>query len=200
VLTPLTVAQVQRLRADGAEVIDARPASEYAAGHIPGALAIPLRDAFATWVGWLVPDPDTALIIVRDGGQDPGEVIWQSLKIGYDNLAGELAGGMRAWTAAGQPTRATPRYSPGGVRPDQVIDVRQSNEYAAGHLAAAENIELGSLPGAELPTGPVMVMCERGDRATTAASVLERAGLRDVTVLAGGPDVWARAADQALVS
>ena len=199
-LTPLTVARVQRLRADGADIIDVRQASGYAAGHIPGALAIPLRGAFATWAGWLIPDPATALIIVRDSSQDPDEIIWQLLKIGYDNLAGELTGGMAAWTAAGQPVRATPRYSPGGIRPRQVIDVRQYGEYAAGHLPVADNIELGSLPDAHLPPGPVMVMCERGDRATTAASVLERAGLHDVTVLAGSPDAWARAAGQGLAS
>ena len=200
VLAPLTVAQVRRLRADGADVIDVRQASGYAAGHIPDALAVPLRGAFATWVGWLVPDPATALVIVRDSGQDPDEIIWQLLKIGHGNLAGELAGGMRAWTDAGQTVRATPRYSPGAIHPRQIIDVRQSGEYAAGHLPGAENIELGSLPDADLPHGPVMVMCERGDRATTAASVLERAGLGDVTVLAGSADAWARAAGQAVVS
>jgi rhodanese-related sulfurtransferase len=200
VLTPLTVPQVQKLRADGAELIDVRPAVEYAAGHISGALAIPLRDAFVTWLGWLIPDPATALIIVRDSAQDADEIIWQSLKIGYDNLAGELEGGMTAWISAGQPTRSTARYSPGSIRPHQVIDVRQASEYAAGHLPGAENIELGSLPDAERHHGPVMVMCERGDRATSAASVLERTGVRDVGVLVGSPTVWAEAADQALVS
>jgi rhodanese-related sulfurtransferase len=198
VLASLTVAQVKQLRAGGAEVIDVRAADDYAAAHVPGALAIPLREAFATWLGWLVPDPATALIIIRDSAQDPGEVIWQSLKIGYDNLAGELAGGMSAWTAAGQPVRATARYRPGVVRARQVVDVRQASEYASGHLPKARNVELGSLAGARLPTGPVMVMCSRGDRATTAASVLERAGRGDVSVLAGSPGEWARAADQAL--
>jgi hydroxyacylglutathione hydrolase len=198
VLAPLTVAQVRDLRGAGAELIDVRPADDYAAGHIPGVLAIPLRGAFATWLGWLIPDPGTALVIVRGSAQDATEIIWQALKIGYDNLAGELAGGMAAWTSAGQPVRATPRYRPGTIHPHQVMDVRQASEYVSGHLPAAENIELGSLPGAHLPRGPVTVMCERGDRATTAASVLERAGLRDITVLAGGPREWARAADQPL--
>jgi hydroxyacylglutathione hydrolase len=197
-LTPLTVARVRQLRSRGAELIDVRPAGEYAAGHIPGALAIPLRGAFATWLGWLVPDPATTLVIHRDSGQDADEVIWQALKIGYDNLAGELEGGMTAWTAAGQPVRSTPRYTPGAIRPREVIDVRQAAEYADGHLPAARNIELGSLPGVHLPRGPVMVMCEKGDRATTAASVLERAGRSDVTVLADSPAKWAHAVGEAL--
>jgi hydroxyacylglutathione hydrolase len=35
------------------------------------------------------------------------------------------------------------------------------------------------------------VMCGHGERATTGASLLERAGHRDVSVLVGGPDEWA---------
>jgi hydroxyacylglutathione hydrolase len=35
------------------------------------------------------------------------------------------------------------------------------------------------------------MMCGHGERAATAASVLERAGLTDVAVLCGGPLDWA---------
>ena len=172
-----------------------RPVADYAAGHIPGSLAIPLRDAFATWLGWLVPDPATPLVIVADPGQDLGEVIWQALKIGYENLAGTLAGGMPAWQAAGQPVAATPLLAPGQVDPAAVIDVRQAGEYAGGHLPGARNIELGALAGqaARVAGRPVVTMCGHGERAATAASVLERAGHAGVAVLAGGPPEWADA-------
>ena len=90
-LASLTPGQARALRSDGGQVIDVRPVSAYAAGHIPGSLAIPLRDAFATWLGWLVPDSATPLVIVGGPGQDLGEVIWQALQIGYENLAGTLA-------------------------------------------------------------------------------------------------------------
>src|SRR5215475_3444743 len=144
-LAPLTPGQVRARRSDGGQVIDVRPVSAYAAGHIPGSLAIPLRDAFATWLGWLVPDPATPLVIVGGPGQDLGEVIWQALKIGYENLAGTLAGGMNAWRAAGQRVSVTPLLSPGQVDPATVIDVRQASEYTGGHLPDARNIELGAL-------------------------------------------------------
>ena len=110
---------------------------DYAAGHIPGSLAIPLREAFATWLGWLVPDPATPLVVVADPGQDLSEVIWQALKIGYENLAGALAGGMPAWQAAGHSAAATPLLTPGQVDPAAVIDVRQASEYADGHPPGA---------------------------------------------------------------
>ena len=146
-LAPLTTGQVRFIRDQGGQVIDVRPVADYAAGHIPGSLAIPLRGAFATWLGWLVPDPATPLVIVAGPGQDLSEVIWQALKIGYENLAGTLAGGMPAWQAAGQPVAATLLLTPGQVDPAAVIDVRQAGEYADGHLPGAHNIELGAMPG-----------------------------------------------------
>jgi len=200
VLAPLTADQVRMLQVEGGQVVDVRPVADYAAGHIPGSLAIPLRDAFATWLGWLVPGPATPLIIVAGPGQDLGEVIWQALKIGYGNLAGTLAGGMPAWQAAGHPVTATPLLTPGQVDPAAVIDVRQAGEYASGHLPGARNIELGALTSqaASVAGRPVVTMCGHGERAATAASVLEQAGHHSVAVLAGGPPDWSDATGRML--
>jgi len=198
-LAPLTAAQVRAIQDEGGQVLDVRPVRDYAAGHIPGSLAIPLREAFATWLGWLVPDPAAPLVIVAGPGQDLDEVVWQALKIGYENLAGALAGGRPAWEADGLPIAVTPLLTPAQVDPAAVIDVRQASEYADGHLPGARNIELGSLTGqAATVTGPVVTMCGHGERATTAASVLERAGHTAVAVLAGGPPDWAEATGRSL--
>ncbi len=200
VLASLTADRVRALQAEGGQVVDVRPVADYAAGHIPGSLAIPLRDAFATWLGWLVPDPTTPVIIVAGPGQDLGEVIWQALKIGYENLAGSLAGGVPAWQSAGNPVTATPLHAPGEVNPAGVIDVRQASEYASGHLPGARNIELGALASqaASVQGRPVVAMCGHGERAVTAASVLEQAGHHSVAVLAGGPPDWSAATGLAL--
>jgi hydroxyacylglutathione hydrolase len=201
-LASLTADRVHAIQNDGGQVIDVRPVADYAAGHIPGSLAIPLRDAFATWLGWLIPDPATPLVIVADAGQDVAEVSWQALKIGYDNLAGILGGGMRAWEAARLPVAATPVLTPRQVDPAAVIDVRQASEYAGGHLPGARNIELGALDSqaAGVAGRAVVVMCGHGERATTAASVLERAGHATAAVLTGGPPDWADATGLALES
>ena len=198
-LAPLTTGQVRALQDEGGQVIDVRPVPDYAAGHIPGSLAIPLREAFATWLGWLIPDP-TPLIIVAGPGQALSEVIWQALKIGYDNLAGTLTGDMPTWQAAGYPAAAIPLLTPGQVEPAAVIDVRQSGEYAGGHLPGARNIELGALTSqaANIKGRPVVVMCGHGERAATAASVLERAGHTAIAVLPGGPPDWADATGRTL--
>ena len=144
-LTPLTVEQVLAARAAGAEVVDVRTPGAYAAGHVPGALANTLRPVFATWLGWLVPDLETSLMFVRDADQDPDEIVWQARKIGYDRLAGELAGGMASWAAAGQPVARVALVEPDEVDPARVLDVRQDREYDGGHVPGARHVELGAL-------------------------------------------------------
>lgn len=196
----LDVDRVAALQADGAEVVDVRPVADFGAGHVPGAVSIPLRGAFATWLGWLV-DADRPLVVVRDDDQDPEEVVWQARKVGYDAVLGELAGGLAAWQAAGRPVVTVPVVAadraPAGWG---VLDVRQDAEFSAGHVPGARHVELGALaarPDA-VPPGPTLVMCGRGERAMSAASLLARAGRRPVAVLAGGPQDWADAAGQRL--
>ena len=71
--------------------------------------------------------------------------------------------------------------------------MRQDNEHAAGHIPGALHLELGDVAQheAELPSGALAVMCGHGERAATAASLLEGAGRRDLAVVIGGPDDWA---------
>jgi len=199
-LPALGARRVLALKDQGTQIIDVRPARAYADGHIPGSLAIPLRAAFATWLGWVLPRLQTSLVFVRDPDQDPAEVVWQALKIGYDNLAGELAGGVPAWAAIGQPVASLARLNHAQLDPDQVVDVRQADEYGAGHVPGAHHIELGFLSerAPELAGRPVVTMCGHGERATTAASVLERAGHADLAIIPGGPADWSRATGRPL--
>jgi glyoxylase-like metal-dependent hydrolase (beta-lactamase superfamily II)/rhodanese-related sulfurtransferase len=203
VLPLLPTDQVQQHLAGGGMVIDARPVSAFAAGHIPGAISIALRPAFASWLGWLLDDAQP-LVFVLDEDQDRGELARQCRTIGYDHLAGELAGGMAAWRTTGLPEARLPLVEADQLddQPGVVLDVRQASEVADGHLPGAVAVELGTL--AEDPTaatrleGPVTVMCSHGQRAMTAASLLQRAGRRDLRVAHGGPQDWQRARGQAL--
>jgi hydroxyacylglutathione hydrolase len=67
-------------------------------------------------------------------------------------------------------------------------------------VAGARNLELGELADhlAELPAGPLVVMCGHGERAMSAASILQRAGRTGVAVLDGGPADWMRATGRGL--
>jgi hydroxyacylglutathione hydrolase len=209
-LTALTVEEVERARDGGAVVVDVRPVRDYGAGHVPGALSDALRPQFATWLGWLVPR-GTPFVVVRNEHQDAGEVAWQARKIGHDDLVGELAGGMAAWAAAGRPVSRTTVVPAADIAAAtealDVLDVRQAREFAAGHLPGARNVELGSLAGHQAghqaghPPRRTVVMCAHGERAMSAASVLEQAGNPDVAVVVGGgPDDWVTATQRPLAT
>ena len=187
-LPPLSSEEVKSLQGDGALVVDGRPIGRDAAGHISGSLSIELRDQFGTWLGWLA-DPNRPIVIVVDDDQDITNLVWQMLNVGFEPPRGRLAGGIRAWRAAGLPTVQTDLVPSGDVRADQpIVDVRQLSEWQANHVAGAIHIELGdiSAKATELPVG-VQVQCGHGQRAMTAASLLEQAGVDAVTVTTGGP-------------
>ncbi|GEL18740.1 MBL fold metallo-hydrolase [Pseudonocardia asaccharolytica] len=199
-LAQLRVSAVRELHEAGAVLVDVRPVPDYARTHIPGSLSIPLRAQFATWLGWLVP-PDAPIVVVGNPDQDLAELAWQAMNIGVERLVGELAGGIDAWAAAGQPTASTRLVGPGEIdERRRVLDIRQDPEFTTGHLPGAVHIELGALAQAarDLPDEPTVLMCGHGERAMSAASLLERAGHRDLTVLAGGPDDWAQATGEKL--
>jgi hydroxyacylglutathione hydrolase len=190
VLPALRVDDVVRLHAAGGWIVDVRPVEEFAAGHIPGSVSIALRPQFASWLGWIVPD-GAPMVFVAGARQDRVDLVRQARNIGYDTILGELEGGFPTWRAAARVTATTallPVERAGGT----VVDVRQRNEYEGGHLPGAVNAEVGDITTAALPGGPVAVMCGHGERAMTAASLLERAGHDEVTVLTGGPGDWSR--------
>jgi rhodanese-related sulfurtransferase len=191
-LDALTAEQVVDLRDRGAVVVDVRTVADYAAQHIRGSLANALRPQFVSWLGWLVEDPGAPLVFVTDHHTDRRELVRQCLNIGYEHLAGEIT--IDAWRAAGGDVATTTIVHADSMASRRVVDVRQASEFAAGHVPGASLVELGSLPTAGVPAdGPLVVMCGHGERAATAASILEVAGHDDVAVLEGGPGDWAAA-------
>jgi hydroxyacylglutathione hydrolase len=153
---------------------------------------------FGSWLGWLVP-ADRPLVFILDEGQDRGELVRQCLDIGHEQLVGELAGGIDGWAASGRPLSTIPLVNPDAVT-GQVVDVRQANEFATGHLPGAVSVELGQLATAALPSGRVTVMCGHGERAMSGASLLTAQGRAGVAVLDGGPDTWSSVTGRPLVS
>jgi rhodanese-related sulfurtransferase len=197
VLEQLDVERVRRLVDTGAVIVDVRPIEGYAAGHIAGSISIELRDQFATWLGWLV-EEERPIVFVLDPRQDRTEVIRQALKVGYERLVGELTNGVAAWVDAGFDLNQTALVA-AAQAPGSIVDIRQDAEYAAGHVPGALHVELGSLTQAGVSArGPLTLMCGHGERAMSAASVLEGQGHRDLTVAVGGPADWASASGRSL--
>jgi hydroxyacylglutathione hydrolase len=190
-LALLAVNEFRGQRAAGALVIDVRPFVDFASGHVPTALSIVLRPAFVSWLGWIV-SAERPLIFVRAPDQDARDLVEQCLKIGYENLVGELEGGMGAWRAAGLPVSTIAIRQVDEELQGAPLDVRQASEWAGGHIPGAQHVELGSVMASAgaLPGGPLTIYCGHGERAMTAASLLEAQGRGSLSVLDGGFDAW----------
>ncbi|GAB3774763.1 rhodanese-related sulfurtransferase [Nocardioides ginsengisegetis] len=75
-----------------------------------------------------------------------------------------------------------------------LVDVREAEEYVAGHVPGARLVPLGQLPVrvSELDAArPVHLICASGNRSRVAAEILEDRGIPAVNVR-GGTTAWAR--------
>jgi hydroxyacylglutathione hydrolase len=197
----LSVEAVEAAVAGGALIVDARPAAAHVAEHIQGSLSIPLDESFGTWLGWVV-DLDRPIVLIVDRDEDLDELTRQALRIGHDEIAGRLDGGLERWAASGRPVESSGRRTIDELAADMagdpadaplLIDVRQTSEYESGHVPGAWHINGGSLPDrlADLPRDrPIATICAAGFRASIAASVLRSAGFEDVSWVTPGFPAW----------
>jgi rhodanese-related sulfurtransferase len=72
-----------------------------------------------------------------------------------------------------------------------VVDVREPNEYAAGHIPHAQNHPLSSFDPSKLPTGkPVVLVCQAGGRSARAMAQAHAHGRTDVIHYLPGTGGW----------
>ena len=101
-------AAAEELIHDGATVIDVREESEWAAGHVPGSMLIPMSRVEARMEEV---KGGRALIVCRSGGRS--DAVAQLLSSHGINAV-NLAGGLRAWEGAGYPV-VTDNGEPGRI-------------------------------------------------------------------------------------
>ena len=78
-----------------------------------------------------------------------------------------------------------------------IIDVREYDEYAAGHLPGAINIprgvlefKIGMVPECARKDGAFLIYCRTSGRAALSAVQLQRLGYSDILSMAGGFETW----------
>jgi rhodanese-related sulfurtransferase len=87
---------------------------------------------------------------------------------------------------------AATAYRDGTIR---IVEVRETNEWAAGHVPGAIHIPLGELASRSNEVErdkPVVVVCRSGRRSLAGATTLLRAGFGEASSLSGGMVAWAR--------
>jgi glyoxylase-like metal-dependent hydrolase (beta-lactamase superfamily II)/rhodanese-related sulfurtransferase len=198
-LAALTPAEVLRLQKDGATVVDTRPAMQFAVAHVPGSMHIALTGQYASWAARIV-GLDTPLIIV---GEDPEHVRESQVRlarVGIEKVTGYLADGVAGWIQSGFELDYIPQVTVQDFvelreqEPERIVvlDVREPGEVAAGAIENSLSIPLGKLASqlAELDRQKLLVVHCKGGYRSSIASILRRAGFRDIANLIGGFDAW----------
>jgi hydroxyacylglutathione hydrolase len=187
------------LASASAQVLDVRPAEDFAAGHLRGSFHVGLGGQFASWCGSLL-SPGAPILLVAADEARVEEAVLRLARVGLENVRGYLAGGVAAWHAAGRSLQTLPQIDVAllarwieGEGPEGllVVDVRREGEHHAGHVPGARNVPLHRLASADLdPSRPVAVVCAGGYRSAIACSVLLRAGQQRVYDVRGGTGAW----------
>jgi hydroxyacylglutathione hydrolase len=194
---PLTVPEFAR-QVKEAIILDTRGSLAFGASHCPNALSIWLA-GLPSFAGWYIPY-DRPILLVNDS-DDPSQAVRLLLRLGYRNIGGYLAGGMLAWHTAGREAESIATFTvqslcallDGGEEP-WILDVRSREELEqAGMITGAHHIHVTELPERmdEVPRDrAVTLFCGSGLRSMIAASLLKRAGVRDLSVVLGGIAGW----------
>jgi len=209
-LAAFTPAEVEARQKARDLVLDTRPAVQFGAGHIPGALNIPLTGQYASSAAMLM-GLDREIILIAEDQPAVEESRLRLARVGIEHVAGYLAGGMPAWAAENRPVAQIVQIpvdelkrelesDPGSI---QVIDVRRAPEWESGHLPGALHRPLDKLGAVLTPAGSqngvlagidrskqIVVHCKGGYRSAIACSLIQRAGFENVANLTGGLDAW----------
>ncbi len=186
----------------GAIVLDIRPASDFAAQHVPGTITLPLTRRFASLAGWVLPyDQDLFLLT---GDNSAGGVLRAArdlAMIGLDRVTGWFDGSAIAGWSSSAGTLASLKRVPVEQasehmsRGARVVDVRSTAEWSSGRIPGALFAPLGRLVE-QLASEPrqqrLLLVCESGGRSAIGVSLLQREGFTEVADLAGGMSEWRR--------
>jgi len=192
----LSARRVFGLQSEGVLVLDTRPAGQFGAGHVAGAMHIALSGQFASWAGRLI-GLERKLVLVAEDHEAMLEARTRLARVGMETLAGYLDEGMAAWFSEGLPAEEVPQVPVQDVHREmahlQVVDVRQPGEWEQGRIAGAHLKPLPKLAAMVEDLDrvrPVAVHCKSGYRSSIGTSLLQQQGFREVMNMIGGIDAW----------
>jgi hydroxyacylglutathione hydrolase len=197
-MNPLSLDAVLALAARGAQILDTREPTEFAAAHLTGSINVGLGGQYATWVGTVL-DHENPIVIIASPGRETESAVRLG-RIGFDNVAGYLSDGVRSLQSRPDVTATIDRWSApfaaerlASSDAPFLIDVRAPRERDQKHIAGSVGIPLNHLSQHldEVPRDrPLLVYCAGGYRSSIAASLLASRGFHRVQEIAGGITAW----------
>ena len=177
---------------NGALVLDVRSKEEYENSHIPRSIFIGLDGGFAPWVGELIIDVKTPILLVCNESQIE-EAVTRLSRVGFDNTLGYIT--IEKWKENGKEIDSINSISAVETvkrlenKSSILIDVRKENEYKSQHVVNAHNYQLSSINN-YLPKfdekNDYYIHCQSGYRSMIACSILKSRGIHNITNVIGG--------------
>jgi len=197
-VSAMSLDDVLALQEVGAQILDTRDSSEFAAAHLDGSINIGLGGQYATWAGTIL-DRDHPIVIIADPGRE-NESATRLGRIGFDHIVGYLQDGLHSLRSRPDLTITTERLSApfaaellSSPQPPLAIDVRTPRERDQKYIAGSFGLPLNHLAENldKLPHDrALLVYCAGGYRSSIAASLLQNRGFRNVSEIAGGIAGW----------
>jgi len=200
-LKAISPAELKAMLEEGGIALDIRPGDQFAAGHVPGSINIPLSGQFASWAGTIL-GLSSRPVLIADTPEQLSEARLRLARVGIEAEGGYLEGGIAEWKRAGFDLATLPEISVQELQQQlsaskmHALDVRREAEWMSGHVDGAAWWPLDrfrvSPPEVDLNV-PLAVHCQSGYRSMIACSLLQRAGFKNVVNVSGGFGAWQEA-------
>jgi glyoxylase-like metal-dependent hydrolase (beta-lactamase superfamily II)/rhodanese-related sulfurtransferase len=175
--------------APDSQLLDVRPLADHLAGHLPGAVSVPLSgSSFSTKAGFVL-DADVAVTVLAASAEEAVRAVAGLRSVAFSDVAGYVLGGGPETTAAVTVDELEGLVDAGAT----VIDVREHDERDEGYIPGSRNVPYRLMRSCcpDLPEDrPVVTICNSGPRAAIAASILRAKGLDARPVVDGGMEDW----------
>lgn len=198
VMRPRRLSLAELRSCDVDHLVDVREPLAFAAGHLPGAMNLPV-DMMSAFAGWFIREGDRVALLASDEAQLEAAMT-HLVRIALDGVVGGHVGIVPA-AAQGEAMRSIPMIGTEevkgrlGAAPDDwtLLDVRDADERAEEAIAGSTHIYVGELNERHRELDPARrytLMCASGMRATVAASWLASRGFGKLDVYLGSMGAW----------
>ena len=193
-LVPLELENFKSLSLENnTTILDVRNQNDFRTGFVPNSIFIGLNGRFAPWVGSVLKDINTKILLVCDNGQEQ-EAIMRLSRVGFDNCLGFLNGGFKTWKDSGNSMGTIDSISASRLeevidQDGEILDVRQLGELNNGRLKKSAHIPLGLIDFKNNHLNKLnkyYIHCAGGYRSMIACSVLKKQGFKNLIDVDGG--------------
>lgn len=175
-------------------VLDVRHQDDFAKAHIPNSIFIGLDGRFAPWVGEILEDINTPILLVVPNGKEE-EAITRLSRVGFDHILGYLKGGIENWTSKEKVTSSIDSSKASVLKDLEnkskhlILDVRSHDEHQNESISGSLNIPLKSINKSIDQINfksKFYIHCQGGYRSMIAASILKKNGIHSFSDVKGG--------------